>query len=400
MTTPSLTETTGLSISLFKPTIDVSTPSYTPAGFLVDDLLGFKVTGYQHTLQAFGGYDSASLNINYNLVKAEDWIDRLGYHVEVYSPALVKIWEGFVNKIKINVGGLSVIRGPLTDIGNRAFVVYSTVDTTTTPPTVGNRDKTTSTTDVDSQNRYGVIEKAISVGGSTDTIADQIRDTWIAENAMPVTSQSFNNSSNSTPSVDVELLGYFHWLSLFTFNETTSGTREVTDAIKDVFNYEAASVNGLFSTDLAGIVTPASTVNVRRYVNKDDTALSRIKFLTAQGDGNNVRQLFGIYADRKAYYSAIPSNIEYQQQITDPKQQVKTYGGGEVKPWEILPGKWLEYTDFLVGRTTPSNFREDSRIEFIESVTYQMPWGFTHTGSKITKLAQALAKLGLAGASA
>jgi hypothetical protein len=79
---------------------------------------------------------------------------------------------------------------------------------------------------------------------------------------------------------------------------------------------------------------------------------------------------------------------------------VETLQGLEVKPWNVLPGKWLEYTDFLIGGTTPTNFREDSRIEFIEQVTYTMPWGLTHSGNKVGTLNQALAKLGLAGASA
>lgn len=398
MTTPSLAQQTGLSISLFKPTIDTPTPSYVPDGTLVDDTLAIKATGYQHTIMALGGYWKAFLNINYNLVQAEDWIDYLGYHVEVYNPSLVKIWEGFINKVSINVGGLSVVRGSLVSIGNRVFVIFSTVDTTTTPPTVGMRETTAVATDTDSQDKYGIIEKYVSVGGVAPADATQLRDSWIAENALPETGQSFNNSSGATPNVTVEMLGYVHWLNLFGYNDTTTGTREISDVLDDIFTYEAASVNGMFSTDLTQIITPASTVNVNRYTNKNNTAWNRVKFMVSHGDGADNRQLFGIYNDRQPFYDTIPTDIEYTQRITDPRQRIETPQGLEIKPWNVLPGKWLEYTDFLVGAIVPATFREDPRIEFIESVTFTAPWNITHSGSKVGTLNQKLAKLGLAGA--
>lgn len=398
MTTPTLFQSIGISIGLFKPTIDTSTPSYNPKGHIIESDLAFKVTGYQHNIQALGGYWSATLNINYNLVNAEDWIDRLGYHIEVYDPSLDKIWEGFVNRVKLGVGSLSVTRGPLIDVGNRGFVMYSTVDTSTTPPTVGMRETTATAENTDSQDKYGIIEKSISVGGVAPTDATQLRNTWLAENALPETGQTFNSGSGSTPNVTIECLGYVHWLNLFTYNDTTSGTREISAAIADIFNYEAASVNGMFSTDLSGIVTPGSTVSVNRYTNDNNTAWNRIKFLVSHGEGNDDRTLFGIYNDLKPQYDVIPTDTAYQQRISDPKQRIETPQGLEVKPWNVLPGQWLLYTDFLVGKVPPANKRDDPRYEFIESVIYTAPWGLTHTGNKAGTLSQKLAKLGLAGA--
>ena len=400
MTTPTLLEDTGLSISVFEPTVNTSTPSYVPDGALVDDSLASKITGYSHTLSTFGGYDKATLNINYNQVKAEDWIDRVGYHIEVYNPALEKIFEGFINKITISVGSLTVTRGPLMDIGNRVRVVFSTVDSSISPPVVGSRARTTDAEAPASQNRYGIIERGVSVGGVSPANAEVLRDSWIAEKSLPETGQSFNSGSQATPNVTIEVLGYFHWLKLFIYNDTTFGTREISAIIKDVFDYENASVNGLYSTDQTGITTPAAgdQVNIKRYINKDQTALARIKFCTSYGDANDVRYLFGIYNDRKAYYEEVPDDIEYYQAITDPKQRITNVSGIEIKPWDVRPGKWLQYTDFLVGAFTPSDFREDPRVQFVESVTYTAPWGLSHTGNKISTVAQKLSKLGLAGA--
>ena len=69
------------------------------------------------------------------------------------------------------------------NIGNKVALVYSTVDTSVTPPAVGVRKKTAYANDTASQGRYGIIEKVLSSGGSTDANATNIRDTYIAENA-------------------------------------------------------------------------------------------------------------------------------------------------------------------------------------------------------------------------
>ena len=397
MTTASLKNSTGLSISMFQPYINTSTPSYIPEGAIIDEGLANKATGYSHTISAFGGYDTASLNINYNLVTAEDWIDRLGFHIEVYSPFLEKVWEGFINKITITAGSLSVTRGPLVDIGNRVRVVYSTVDSTISPPVVGGRARTATVNSIPSQDRYGIIEKGVSVGGVSPANALVLRDSWIAENALPETGQVFNSSSQTTPNVTVELLGYFHWLKQFLYNDTAFGNREISLILQDIFADEAANINGMFSTDMTGIVTPAAPVTIKRYINKDLTAIARIKFCVSYWDANDTRYLFGIYNDRKPFYEAVPSTIEYAQTITYPRQDI-TEDGIVVQPWNVRPGKYVEFTDFLVGAFTPADFREDPRIGFIESVTYTAPFGLSWTGNKVSTVRQKLAKMGLAGA--
>jgi hypothetical protein len=397
VTTPSLQSSTGLSISIFEPTIDPSTPSYVPDGNLVDDLIAQKATGYSHTISAFGGYDRASININYNLVNAEDWIDRVGYHVEVWSPSLEKIWEGFINKITITAGSLSVTRGPLMDIGNRVRVVYSTVDSSISPPVVGSRARTADATATLSQNRYGVIARGVSVGGVSPANAVILRDSWIEENSLPETGKSFNSGSQSSANVTLEILGYFHWLKLFMYNDTTFGTREISLIIQDVFAEEAANINGLYSTDMTGITTPAAPISIKRYINKDLTALARIKFCVSYGDATFVRYLFGIYSDRKPFYYSIPTTIEYHQNITSPRSSIIS-NDVEIKPWNVLPGKYVQFDDFLVGAFVPDDFREDPRVGFIESVTYTAPYGLSWSGNKVSTVRQKLARMGLAGA--
>lgn len=393
MTTPSHFQSAGLSINVYKPGIDTSVPSYVPRGTLIGKF-SREVERYQHTIAALGGYESASFTINDRLDRLEDWLDRIGYHVEVYNPDLVLIWAGFINSIDLQIGPLAVTRGKLTEIGNRVSCVYSTVDTSTTPPTMGIRSRTAVVDSPDSQARYGIIQKTLSVGGTTQATAEQIRDTWIAENREPETSQSFSSGGGQT-SVSVECAGYYRWLDLYTYNSTGTGTINVSTAIQNVL---AADPNALFSTDYSRIT--ANTLQTQAQVNEDDTAWGYIKYLVSQGDASDNRYLFGIYAGQRAVYEVQPTDTAYLQRITDNRQDIETPTGQVVKPWDVLPGRWLLYPDFLVGRLAPANKRDDPRYEFIERVTFNAPWSLSHTGSKTSTLAQKLAKLGLGGTGA
>lgn len=394
MTTPSHFQSAGLSINVYKPGIDTSVPSYVPRGTLIGKF-SREVERYQHTIAALGGYESASFTINDRLDRLEDWLDRIGYHVEVYNPDLVLIWAGFINSIDLQIGPLAVTRGKLTEIGNRVSCVYSTVDTSTTPPTMGTRARTTEVENTNSQARYGIIQKICSVGGATQVTAEQIRDTWIDENNEPETSQQYSPGGGMT-SVTISCTGYYAWLDLYAYNQTANtGTINVSTAIQNAL---AADLNGLFSTDYTRITT--NTLQTQRYVNDDDTAWSYIKYLVSQGDAASTRYLFGIYANQRAIYESMPTDTAYLQRLSDEKQRVETPGGQEVKPWDVLPGRWLLYPDFLVGRITPADKRNDSRYEFIERVTYTAPYSLSHNGSKVSTLSQKLARLGLGGTGA
>ena len=128
-TTPSFFRATGLRINVYRPGIDLGVPSYVPAGHpIAGPPLAEMVVNYMQTISAFGGYDSASITLAGDRVNIEDWLGWLGYHLVVCDPDLDEVWAGFINSITAMEGGLSVVRGPLIDVGNRAEIVYSTVD--------------------------------------------------------------------------------------------------------------------------------------------------------------------------------------------------------------------------------------------------------------------------------
>lgn len=386
MTTATFHESINLSINAFDPLV-VGTG-------LVNDLIGSQINSYQHSISALGGYNSATIVINDRQMNIEDWLsDGLMRHIEVYNPALVKIWEGFVNEIVITLGALSVTRGPLLDVGNNVALTYSTVDTSISPPAVGMRATTAFSADTDSQALYGVLENVLSAGGVSSTEATTIRDVFLTENKDPQSSQQLNIGQSSELSVRLNCLGYYHLMKKYIYNQTAStGTANLSTVLAAII---AADPNSILSTDTSGITS--NTLQVKQYLNDNSPAWNLIQGLVARGDASDNRYIFGIYNDRVPTYEAIPTDFEYQQRLSDPAQRVETPQETEVKPWDVKAGKWLFVPDFLIGKVVPSSLRLDPRMIFIEQVTYSMPWGLQIQGGKTDKLTQKLAKLGLSG---
>jgi len=355
------------------------------------------ITAYQQLVSAWIGYDSASITITGPLVEIEDWIERgLGRHVEIYNPALVKIWEGVVNLIGVGAGPLAQTVGPLLDIGNRASVMYAPIlDATVDPPVVGTTQPTTIAENADSQARYGIIEKVLSGGTSTTDDAERYRDTYLNEHAWPESGETVTPGGGSEPSVRLDCLGYGAFLGAYAYNTTTTGTTTASVKVQAVL---AADPNGLFSTDYTGIETNGYLVPA--YEGDNAYADSVIKSIVALGDINDDRWLFGIYNDRKAQYNEVPTDVAYYHRLSDPAQRIATPSGTLVYPWDVKPGRWLFILDWLTGRTEPSVRRRDLRYIFIESVEYTAPFDLRINGHKIGKLSQLLAKQGLGGTGA
>jgi hypothetical protein len=140
-----------------------------------------------------------------------------------------------------------------------------------------------------------------------------------------------------------------------------------------------------------------NTVQVHHYEDGFNLAWAIIKDIVARGGTTNERWIFGIYNDLEAHYEAAPTDVEYVQRLSDPKVRIETTSGGEVYPWNVKPGKWLEFPDFLIGKTQPAELREDARMLFIEGITYRAPYTLEIRGGDVDRLSQLLGQLGLTG---
>jgi hypothetical protein len=109
-----------------------------------------------------------------------------------------------------------------------------------------------------------------------------------------------------------------------------------------------------------------------------------------------VRWLFGIYADRKAYYESVPTTFNYRYNTAEGL--LGFYDRGRINPWNVLPGKWLFFSDYSAGfgsYGTPN--RSDLRSLFIEQADYTAPFGLQLTGGRTDRFPQKLARAGLGG---
>ena len=353
-----------------------------------------EISSYSHSILAMGGYDSATININDNPLSIEDWIKfGLGRHIEVTNGGLSIIFEGFVNKVTANLSVEFTI-GPLLDIGNHVAVSYTPIDTTLDPPASGTEMLTDFSDDTTSQALYGQIEKIISGNSAKDSsdaadiLAKFLND---PSGPYPATSRDSNLSGGSGPSVQLEVLGYWHWLTTYYYTDTTTGTRARSTKIQDLL---AAEPNGIFSTDYSQITTNSDTIQ-RQNLGRE-TAQTIMLDVNKTGISNN-RSIMGFYADRIFHYESVPTTYEYTQRLSDNRGVIDTTNL-MVKPWDVKPGKWIFYSDFLVGGSIPTTLatlQQDLRSGFIEQVRYDAPYGLSINGVKLDDLGLFLEKLNL-----
>lgn len=350
-----------------------------------------KISTYNHDISTSEGYKRASFVITGDQINVEDWFESgLARDVVTYNDANGIIWNGFVNKVSIVVGGRSLSRGPLTDIVNRLSVSYTPIDTTTNPPVRGNKTLTDIVNDTASQSKYGILQDIYNAGDCTDANAVIVRDSLLGDLLDPEVSETLSLQGGA-PSVTVECCGYYAFLDKYIYSNTATGTIALSTKLQNVLT---ASPNAIFSSDYGKITSNTLTVTANE--TEDRMALDVIKGELAKGDSGNNRYTFGIFANRKAYYAPMPTSFAYQFQLAT--STLELYGGGELMPWDVLPGRWMFYTDFLTGKSRPvTDLRKDPRALFIETVNFTAPWGLSLNGGKVRTTQQIMARMGLGG---
>lgn len=393
MTTPSFYQQTGLSILATDPLLASNRSTW-------QDRLGDQVGSFRMEKRRIGGYWSASAQVSHRQDVIEDWIERgLGRHIQIQDEALVTVGEFFVNRIDATLGKLTFTLGPLMDVANRVQVVYSTVDNTVSPPILGIRARTTAVNDTASQAAYGILQKILSTGGSTATEAAQVGSTYLALNAWPQTGRRSTLMGGGAASMTIEMLGYWAWLGAYVYNQTAA-TGAVNASVKLQAVLAAQPNAGLFSTDYARLA--ANAVQVSQWEDEDRTAEDVVKAINALGTAAYATTNIGFYNGRQIVYEPAPTSIRYVQRVAS-NDLLTDLIGGRVQPWNVQPGEWIFYADFLAGRLPPvtgDGLKSDPRCGLIEVVTLDNRYGLDVNGIHVGTLDQMLARQGLAGVGA
>jgi len=142
----------------------------------------------------------------------------------------------------------------------------------------------------------------------------------------------------------------------------------------------------------------ANTMLVPRYEASEGQANAIIKELVALGDSTGARYTFGCWAGRMLVYEPASTIIDYEQRLGDEQGRIFRKAGGEVRPWNVLPGKWIEFTDFLPGFTlTGTYLRMNPRCMYIERTTFTAPYTVQLSGGDTDLVSRKLGQFGLSG---
>jgi len=363
---------------------------------IIDETLAIKATSLQSVKQVFGNYWQLKFTYSPPRDIIEDWIQNgLFRHIEMYTRGLEIGWEGFVDQIQTNIGGLTIGVGPALDIGNKVCCEYSYVDTTISPPAMGKRDFTDWYESAESQAKYGLtLEKVLSVGGAAPGVPDQIVQTALQDIQWAQTQEQDNVNAQSHPSVTITALGYIHLAKAYTYTSTDTGAQDASAKMTALI---AEDPNGIYSSDVNYI--DENTTQVKAYENDRAPAWGLLRAITAKGDASFNRWMFGFNRGRVPYYRAIPTEYAYSRSLYSRGVPLTNYRSGDpVDFFDIDAGRWAFYSDILVGREQATDdLRTDPRSLFIESAVFMAPNDLNMIGGRVTSLDQFMAQLGLGG---
>jgi hypothetical protein len=344
---------------------------------------------------ANGGDLSADFGFSATAIELDDWLENgLGKDITIYKPDGGVYWNGFVNSIMADYGPRSVTRGELLSIVNKLKVIYTATPITLIypPPTLG-KTYTTIVEDLPSQEKYGIIEGVYNAGEQTLLVATQIGQMILESMREPVTAKKISYESSSTPKLTLNCLGYVYWLETYRYNNANTGATTPTARIQAVLT---ACPNAIYSTQYDLMETNAFAIAMRD--EEDKTAKQVVEGCTMIGDPTDYsRWLFEIVYPRKCIFKKIPATIyanyyinNFGHVLIDPATQ------SEIRPWNVIPGNWVLHADFMVGKlVTLDDLPVNANVGFLEGVSFSPPYNITFQGSRILKINQKLAQLGL-----
>lgn len=363
-------------------------------GVQQNDIGSFE--SYSHEIAAMGGFLSASITIRTTQIVAEDWLESgLLRDITVLDQFGRTAFNGFVNRVSVVTGALSEDSGSVMDVDNRIFATFTPRDFTVRPPADGAQTVTTIVQSTASQAVFGIAEEVVSAGTCEPLTAELIRDRELNARQWPNPNGTLNISptSEQSPAVMLEILGYIHLLHKYLYIDTNNTTVYVSDKIVDVLQ---ATVNAwVVSNDFTHIAENLYLVNTLedQYRKAWDVIMEMMAFGNVD---DTTRSTFGFYEDRVAYYSYVSSTTVYYYRLSDLYQQISTADGTIVHPWMVRPGVYVEITDIMVGRLTLAN-RPNPRKKFIESVRYTAPDTVELIGGNNNTLPSVIAKITYTG---
>lgn len=325
----------------------------------------FIVLNYQHTIAAQGGFDTMQCDIAVrSQTEGQDFLNNyLGCFVKAFADNPVEpIWEGLINRITFNSGGVSFTIG-MDELANRVSITYNDNTNANVQTTVAN-----STT---SQAIYGIKADMLEMGANasgTTSHPNALRDTILAQRAFPQT--SITQGGGDTNLVHLECIGIFHtleWEKEFSSAVATSGAFDVR--ISAVLSILANGTTFFNNADTSQITANAKLASTQR---RNMSTWEYFLKIAEAGNGSNY-WICGITPTnwqtglRVLYYKQVNDAVEYTARQSDGLR-VRNLYGRLVEPWTVRPDRTIRVTDVLVGYN--SAVSTDPRDTYIFNIQY------------------------------
>lgn len=326
------------------------------------------------TSAAQGGYATATLNLACSQVDAWRMLGYIGKRIvfkNALAPTDMIVWEGLIYNVSVDDGKSAVSRS-LANTYNQVRVTYSTVDTSTTPPTVGAQATTADADDTASQASYGIRELSYAIGGSSATEAANLRDVLLSQykRTLPsIAAAQRGGGVSAEATVTIQCVGAWETLDKRIYTQTAlTGNVSMDTIIKAILTAKAQFA----STDQSNIAVNARTNS--RYFSNQLTAQAVINGLCAKGGTVNLRWYFGLYENGLPYYNEEPTSVAYHTRRFSPDEAIYDATTGlPVPPFLVKPGRIIRVDDLLPDAVAYNTTLDDPRAFLISETQYTSP---------------------------
>ena len=346
----------------------------------------WATNSYGHDIRAIGGFWGCVFDIlpgKNGLGYLEEYLlNGLGRHVESYSPNGKKIWEGQIVRMTLQLPGAKM-EVDLRDMTNKAWIRYLTSEG-------GLIKRSTVFENADSQSKYGIKEAAVQgVIINSSAIADVMAEMYLNTYVNAIRPRPSIAPSGSVGSGGVRLSvfcqGYIRTLAWRVYNLMTEHSdQNLSLQISDIITAVGQFVN---STDIV-----ENTLQVSQEYDRDDTAFDAIMGLVRSADASQNRYIAGMYEERKFKYEQVRasalSDVRYNFRIRDNEKVIRESGTGRVVPFsEIRANNYIRVSDIFTGKPfNGTDVNEDPQVTYIESISYQEPFGLDIQPDTISSL--------------
>ena len=303
------------------------------------------------TISAVGGFDTATFSIMATIDELEDWFsDGLMRRIEFINPEGVQVWEGYVSRMRYNVGTLTQTKTVET-LYNRIYMHYAPLDNSVDPPIAG-VPQNLIFNDIASQQDFGIKSLVMSGGEKlADTAFNWARAALKDQKDVQI-GRNINVNNQNSLSIEVECLGYWHalkWLPYIPVIKT--GSIQAHEVIREILEYFNNINQGWLPQSFDWL--DYNFRLERRGYDSLQSCQEVIKNIINEGGLGGERWVGGFYQDRNFLYKAAEDKLglysehfDLQHTLADSQQFIfDSVLGTEVKPWDMVPDRILRTLD-------------------------------------------------------